>query len=318
MQNYIVRRVVQIIPVFLGITFIAFLMIRLAPGDPIATMYSPETIGNVDRDALERRLGLDQPLPVQYIRMMSEFFSGDLESFQTQRSTISMIAELFPTTLLLATVTVVIALLIGIPIALMSASRPYSWFDNIATTGTLVGLSLPQFWFALILILILSERLDWLPATGIRPVEPKYGALDSIPHLIMPVGVLVLGMLPSIVRYTRSTLMDVFAQGYIRTARAKGLPERRVVYFHALRNGLIPVVTLIGILFPALLGGTVLIETIFGLPGVGRLALRAAQNRDLPLILTLNMFSAILVLVSTLITDLFYAYLDPRISLGAR
>lgn len=306
------------IPVFIGITFIAFLMVRLAPGDPIATMYSPETIGNVDREALERRLGLDQPLPVQYARMMAEFFSGELKSFQTQRPTITMILELFPTTLLLATLAVMFALLIGIPVALFSAARPYSWFDNIATTGTLVGLSLPQFWLSLILILIFSERLKILPATGIRPVGAAHGIIDSIPHLIMPVGVLVLGLLPAIVRYTRSTLIDVFAHEYIRTARAKGLRERRVIFLHALRNGLIPVVTLIGILFPALLGGAVLIETIFGLPGIGRLALRAAQNRDMPLILTLNMFSAILVLLSTLITDLIYAYLDPRISLGAR
>jgi peptide/nickel transport system permease protein len=179
-----------------------------------------------------------------------------------------------------------------------------------------MGLSLPQFWIALVLILIFSERLRWLPASGLRPIgSSSNDVLVMAPYLIMPTVVMSLGILPSIVRYTRSSLIDVLSQDYIRTAHSKGMRERGVIYVHALRNALIPVVTLIGSLLPILLGGAVLVESIFGLPGLGRLAIRAAQNRDFPVVLTLNMLSAVIVLASNLITDMIYTFLDPRISL---
>lgn len=317
MQAYLIRRLIQIIPVFIGITFISFLIVRLSPGDPLATMFPPEVIGRVDKEVLREQLGLNDSIPVQYVKMMWNFFNGSLKSFQERRPTLELVSERLPTTLLFAVMAIVFALLVGLPIAIISAVRPYSKVDNIATVGALMGLSLPQFWIALVLILIFSERLRLLPASGIRPIgTDTYDFAQMFPYLIMPTFVLSMGLLPSVVRYTRSNMLEVLSQDYIRTARSKGLTERVVIGFHALRNGLIPVVTLIGFIFPLLLGGAVLVETIFGLPGLGRLAVRAAQNRDFPLILTLNMFSAVMVLVSNLIVDIIYTYLDPRVRLG--
>lgn len=316
MQKYLVRRLIQMIPTFIGITFVSFLIVRLSPGDPVATMFPPEVLDRVDQDLLREQLGLNDPLPIQYVKMMGKFFSGDLMSFQERRPTFELLTERLPTTLLFATLAILVALIIGLPIAIISATRPYSWIDNISMVGALAGLSLPQFWIALVLILIFSERLRLLPASGIRPVgSDAYNLAEMAPYLIMPTAVLMIGLLPSIVRYTRSSMLEVLSQDYIRTARSKGLPERVVINMHALRNALIPVVTLVGAIFPLLLGGAVLVETIFGLPGVGRLAVRAAQNRDFPVVLTLNMFVAIMVLISNMITDIVYTYLDPRVRL---
>lgn len=317
MQRYLLRRILQIIPVFLGITFISFAIVRLSPGDPIATMFPPEVLGRIDREVLREQLGLNDSVPVQYVKMMTNFFNGSLTSFQERQPTFQVLMDYLPITMLFATTAVLLALAIALPIAVFSALKPYSLVDNVTTLTALTGLSLPQFWIALVLVLIFSERLRWFPASGIRPITATgYDLAEMLPYMVMPTAVLVLGLLPAIVRYTRSSMLEVLGQDYIRTARSKGLSERRVVTFHALRNALIPVVTLIGAVFPLLLGGAVLIETIFGIPGLGRLAVRAAQTRDYPMILTLNMFAAFMVLISNTITDLIYTYLDPRIRLS--
>lgn len=314
MRTYAIRRLLQMIPVFFGITFISFLIVRLAPGDPVATMFPPEVLDRVNREELREQLGLNQPLPVQYVRMMEQFANGNLISFQERLPTLTVVADRLPITLLFSTMAIICALAIGLPIALLSAMRPYSKLDNLLTVGSLAGVSIPQFWLALVLILVLSEQLRLLPATGIRPVNATgYNLSEMFPYLIMPTAVLTLGLLPSVIRYTRSSLMEVLRQDYVRTARAKGLGERRVITLHALRNALIPVVSVVGSIFPVLLGGAVLVESIFGIPGLGRLAVRAAQNRDFPLVLTLNMFAAAMVLMSNFITDLIYTRLDPRI-----
>jgi len=317
MQRYLVRRLFQIIPVFIGITFISFMIIRLAPGDPIVALFPPEVLNKVDRKVLAEQLGLNDPLPVQYLKMMANFFSGQLRSFQEKQTTFTLIADRLPTTLILSASAILCGLVIGIPIALISARRPYSILDTITTTGALIGVALPQFWLALVLILIFSEQLKLFPASGLRPIgSTSNNLVEMVPYLIMPVLVLTSSILPSIIRYTRSSLLDALGQDYVRTARSKGLRERRVIFAHALRNALIPVVTLIGSLLPLLLGGSVLVESIFGLPGLGRLAVRAALNRDYPVVLTLNMLSALLVLFANLLTDIVYTRLDPRISLG--
>jgi len=305
------------IPVFIGITFVSFVIIRLAPGDPVATLFPPELLGRVDKAVLREQLGLNDPVLVQYVKMTWNFFNGTLTSFQEKRPTFELIAERLPTTVLFSSLAIILALVIGLPVAVLSATRPYSKLDNIANTSALVGLALPSFWIALVLILIFSERLRLLPASGIRPLTANnYDLGQMFPYLVMPTLVLALGLVPSVVRYTRSSMIDVLSQDYIRTARSKGLRERAVIYIHALRNGLIPVVSLMGAIFPLLLGGSVLIETVFGLPGLGRLAVRAAANRDFPMVLTVNMFTAMIVLLSNLITDIIYTYLDPRIRLG--
>lgn len=317
MQRYLVRRLLQMIPVFLGITFISFAIVRLSPGDPIATLFPPEVLGRIDREALREQMGLNESLPVQYVKMMTNFFNGTLTSFQERAPTFQVLMNYLPVTLMFATSAVLLALLIGLPIAVISALKPYSWIDNLTSVSALAGLSLPQFWIALVMVLIFSERLRWLPASGIRPITATgYNLTEMLPYLIMPTFVMTLGLLPSIVRYTRSSMLEILGQDYIRTARSKGLAEHTVVIAHALRNALVPVVSLIGAIFPILLGGAVLIETIFGIPGLGRLAVRAAQTRDYPMILTLNMFAAFMVLVSNTVTDFIYTYLDPRIRLS--
>jgi peptide/nickel transport system permease protein len=317
MQQYIIRRLLQMIPVFIGITFITFVMITLAPGDPVVSLYPPEVLDRVDLDLLRDQLGLNEPLPVQYVRMMGRFFSGDLESFQERRPALELIFErLFPTTLL-TTLAILLALLVALPVALLSAVKPYSWFDNVASVSVLTGLSLPQFWFALLLILIFSEQLRLLPSSGIRPIDAQsYEPLQMAPYLVLPTVVLAIGLLPSIMRYSRSSMLEVLGQDYIRTAHSKGLTQRDVLLRHALPNAILPVVTLIGVIFPLLLGGAAIVETIFAIPGIGRLAVRAAQVRDLPVILSLNIFAAVIILFSNLLTDLFYTYLDPRIRLS--
>ncbi|MEQ8675368.1 MAG: ABC transporter permease [Aggregatilineales bacterium] len=317
MQRYLIRRLIQMVPVFIGITFITFLMISLAPGDPVMSLYPPEVLDRVDLDLLRDQLGLNDPLPVQYAQMMGRFLTGDLDSFQERRPAMDLIFDrLFPT-LMFATLATFLALLIGLPVAIISALRPYSWFDNVSTVSVLTGLSLPQFWFALLLILFFSERLRLLPSSGIRPIDAtSYNPVEMLPYLIMPTLVLSLGLLPSIMRYSRSSMIEVLSQDYVRTAHSKGLSNRRVLLQHALRNAILPVVTLIGAIFPLLLGGAAVVETIFGIPGIGRLAVRSAQVRDLPVILSLNIFAAVLILLSNLLTDIFYTYLDPRIRLG--
>ena len=317
MQRYLVRRLLQMIPVFLGITFISFAIVRLSPGDPIATLFPPEVLGRIDREALREQMGLNESLPVQYVKMMTNFFNGTLTSFQERAPTFQVLMNYLPITLMFATSAVLLALLIGLPIAVISALKPYSWIDNLTSVSALAGLSLPQFWIALVMVLIFSERLRWLPASGIRPITATgYNLTEMLPYMIMPTFVMTLGLLPSIVRYTRSSMLEILGQDYIRTARSKGLAEHTVVIAHALRNALVPVVSLIGAIFPILLGGAVLIETIFGIPGLGRLAVRAAQTRDYPMILTLNMFAAFMVLVSNTVTDFIYTDLDPRIRLS--
>ncbi|MBK8033508.1 MAG: ABC transporter permease [Anaerolineae bacterium] len=317
MQNYLVRRLLQMIPVFIGITFISFAIVRLSPGDPVATLFPPEVLGRIDQELLREQLGLNDPLPVQYVKMMVSFFNGSLNSFQERRPTSDILFERLPITLLFATTAVLLALLIGLPVAVISALRPNSWLDNVFTTAALAGISIPSFWIALVFILIFTEQLRWLPASGIRPITATgYNLVEMLPYMIMPSIVLSLSLIPSIVRYTRSSMLEVMTQDYVRTARSKGLAEQVVVIRHGLRNALLPVVSLIGAIFPVLLGGMVLVESIFALPGLGRLAVRAAQTRDYPMILTLNMFSAVMVLLSNTVTDLIYQVLDPRIRLN--
>jgi peptide/nickel transport system permease protein len=317
MQQYLIRRLIQIIPLVVGISFISYLLVVAAPGDPIATMFSPDQVANIDKDLLREKLGLNQPIPVQYAKMMWQFLNGNLNSFAERRSTIKMVEERLPTTVLLSFLALGLALVVGIPIAIISALRPYSILDDVSVTLSMMGLSLPQFWFALILILIFAERLRILPATGLRPIDATgYNLIEMFPYLIMPTVVLSMGILPAVVRYCRSSMMEVMRQDYISTARGKGLGERAVVIRHALKNALIPVVSLVGVVFPMLLGGAVVVETVFALPGLGRLAVRAALGRDYPVVLTINMLVCLIVLLSNLAADAAYAYLDPRIRQG--
>jgi peptide/nickel transport system permease protein len=314
MRRYIARRLLQAVLVMVGVTVITFGMMVLAPGDPITLLVSPEQLGTVDVAVLRAQLGLDRPLPLQYTATMSALVTGQLRSFRERRPVSEMIGDALPPTVLLALSALTLAVLLALPIALASAVRPYTPLDHGVTVFSLMGISLPGFWFALVLILVFTDRLRWLPASGIRPVGTVgFAPGDVLPYVIMPTVVLALSILPFLVRYARSAIIETLGQEYVLVAHGKGLSQGRVLVRHVLRNSLIPVVTLLGLLVPTLLSGSVVVETIFAIPGIGRLALQGALSRDYPVVMTMTVLGAALIVVSNLLTDLSYALLDPRI-----
>jgi peptide/nickel transport system permease protein len=317
MTTYLIRRLIEAIPVLVGISIISFLVIRLAPGDPTALLADISLLSPDERLELRRSLGLEDPLPIQYVRMIGDLFTGDLLSLRTGESTIQMVLDAAPTTLLLITSTIIVSLLTGILFGVVSALRPYSRTDNLLTVLALLGLSVPNFWLGLMLVIVVAEHLRWLPASGIRPQGAMgFSPLEMLPYLVLPVLVQAAGIAAALMRFTRSSMLDTLGADYVRTARSKGLTERKVLFGHALRNALITVVTLTGVLIPILLSATVVVETIFALPGMGRLAVTAALARDYPVVLTTNLLAAVMVLLANLLTDLAYTVIDPRIRIN--
>lgn len=317
MARYLVRRLVALVPLVFGITAITFALLVLAPGDPVQFLIPPEQRGSADIAQFRHELGLDRPLPVQYVSMMADLFTGRLRSFSDRRPTMRQVADALPTTLILTLTSVALTGVLALPIAFLSATRPYSVIDHAATLFSLLGISLPTFWFALVLIFVFTEQLGLLPASGIRPTGVSgYSPLVIWRFLIMPTVVQALGILPVLVRYTRSSLLDSLSQDYVKVARSKGLAERTVLLKHVARNSLLPVVTITALLLPFLLSGSVIVESIFALPGLGRLAVGAALSRDYPTVLTTTAIAGMLVVVSNLLADLGYLYLDPRIRHG--
>jgi peptide/nickel transport system permease protein len=314
MLGYIRRRLLEMIPVLIGISIISFLIVRLAPGDPIALLVDVSTLTAEQQQEFRQQLGLEEPLPVQYVKMLGSLATGRLTSFRTGQPTIQMVLEAAPVTLVLVFLAVATALVTGVSLGAISALRPYSRTDTTVTLLALFGLSMPQFWLGLMLISVFAETLGWLPAAGIRPVGASgFNPLETLPYLVLPALVLATGMIASLTRYTRSGMLETIHQDYVRTARAKGLSERRVIVGHALRNSLITVVTLLGVLTPILLSGSVVVESVFALPGMGRLAVGAAVGRDYPVVMTVNLLAAALVLGFNLLTDVAYSVVDPRI-----
>jgi peptide/nickel transport system permease protein len=314
MRRYVVRRLLQAALVLVGVTVITFAMMVLAPGDPVTLLVSPEQLGTADVAVLRAQLGLDQPLPVQYATTMSALVTGQLRSFRERRPVAELVGEALPPTVLLSLLALALAVGLALPIALASAVRPYTPLDHGVTVFSLLGISLPSFWFALVLILVFTDRLRWLPASGFRPAGTVgFSPADAWPYVIMPTVVLALSILPFLVRYARSAIIETLGQEYVLVAHGKGLSQGRVLIRHVLRNSLIPVVTLLGLLVPTLLSGSVVVETIFAIPGIGRLALQGALSRDYPVVMTMTVLGSALIVVSNLLTDLSYALLDPRI-----
>ena len=314
MGQLISRRLLTRIPLLIGISIVSYGIIQFAPGDPTRLLADPEMLTEEQMEAARVQLGLDQPLPVQYVRTMTSMFTGDLHSFQTREPVVAMIGDRLPATLALTGASVVVGLGIGILVGVIQALKPYSRLDRVATSVTLFGFAVPNFWLALMMILIFSSQLGWFPASGIRPDDATgWNPIEMAPYLVLPTIVLATGLMTSVARYTRSSMLEAITQDYVRSARAKGLRERVVVGRHALRNSLLPVITLMGVQIPFLLGGAVAIETIFALPGLGRLALDAVNMRDYPVIITVNVFIATGVLFANLIADILYAAVDPRI-----
>lgn len=329
MINYILKRLLLIIPTFIGITIITFAIIQLAPGDPVALKVRGGEQG-IKSDAMAKTVieqtravyGLNKPLHEQYIGWMKRLVTLDFgKSFSDHRPVIKKIAETLPITLTLNIITIIIIYIISIPLGIFSALNPRSLVDKGITLLLFVLYSLPSFWVAMILIVYLggADYLNLFPIVGFvsdgADKLPWYGWISNVAwHLVLPVICLTYGGFAFLSRFSRASMLEVIRQDYIRTARAKGLSEWKVIGKHALRNAMIPLLTLMGTLLPALLGGSVIIEQIFSIPGMGRLSFESVLSRDYPTIMAIAAIDAILTLVSILIADIMYVVVDPRIS----
>jgi peptide/nickel transport system permease protein len=311
MTNYLIRRLLLAIPTLIGVTFLIFWSIRLVPGDPAIALAgelaTPELVAQV-----RANLGLDQPILIQYATYMGRVLQGDMG--RSVRSRIQVIDEIqvrLPRTLLLALVSLVFSSVIGIAIGVTSATRPNSWFDGGSMIFALLGVSMPIFWLGLMLMILFAVLIpQWFGLSG--PLLPPTGS-GTWQHLVMPVTALAANSMAIQARLTRSCMLEVLRQDYIRTARAKGQHERIVIYRHALRNAMLPIVTIIGLQFGTLLGGAVLTETVFAWPGIGRLLVDAIGFRDYPVIQGTVLVIAVGFVMTNLLVDTLYAYLDPRI-----
>jgi peptide/nickel transport system permease protein len=314
MTSYIARRTLQMIPLLLGITVVLFGVIQVAPGGPEAALLeSDRFIDPAVIEAYRVRLGVDQPVPVQYVRWLGAALRGDLGiSFSTTRPVSEMIVERLPATLELMGASFVLAAVLAFGLGIFSAVRQYSWFDYIGTGMSFVGIAMPVFWFALILQLVFAVWLRWLPVAGTETVGAS-SLGDHLLHLVLPSIVLSLRYVAGWSRYLRSSMLVVLRSDFVRTARAKGLSERTVVGGHALRNAMIPVISVMALNLSGLFSGAVITETIFAWPGIGRMFVQAMFSRDYPLLMGILLLGSTMVVVFNLLADILYAVLDPRI-----
>jgi peptide/nickel transport system permease protein len=311
---FLIRRLLHALVAMFLITLATFAIINLAPGG-LSILMNPNLTAE-DLARFRQNLGLDDPLPIRYVRWVLALLRADFgTSFTDGQPVMHLIGERLPNTLLLAAVSLVAAVVIGVPVGILSATRPYSPLDVFATVVSFIGVSIPIFWLGLMFIVLFSVQLGWLPSAGLATPGMEHDPGDRLAHLLMPAAVLAFTNMPQLIRFTRSSLLEVLNQDYVRTARGKGLPERTVLVRHALRNALVPVVTVTGLLLPRLVGGAAITESVFAWPGMGRLAVEAAFKRDYPVIMGLTVIFAIAVILSNLIVDALYAYLNPRIEL---
>jgi peptide/nickel transport system permease protein len=307
----VAARLLALLPMLLALSMASFALVHVIPGDPALVMLGGET-SKEEVEQLRRQLGLDKPLPVRYRDWLGQIVRGDLGQSLYNKSRVSEeLTWRLPTTLALVGLALALALAIGIPAGILSAAFRNSWVDHAARLLTLVSLSLPSFWLGLMLIILFSLKLDLLPIVGYQPITQ--GFWQAIRFLILPSAALGAGLAALLTRLTRSSMLEVLGQDYVRTARAKGLRDRVVLMRHALRNALIPIVTVIGINLGILLGGSAVIETVFVLPGVGQLVVRSLYNRDLPVIQGLILYVAVIYVLVNLVVDILYTYLDPRL-----
>ncbi|GBE02683.1 dipeptide transport system permease protein DppB [bacterium BMS3Bbin06] len=320
MLLFLSKRVTELTITLFGITLLSFFIIHLAPGKPtdVLTELNPKITPEA-REMLEKYYGLDKPIIIQYLLWAKRIVKLDFgESFSTDRRPVwTKIKERIPVTISINLVSMILVFLIAIPIGISSATRQHSLFDKVTTIGVFVGFSMPAFWLGILLMMLFGVYLHILPISGIKSMN--YDALsvggkmvDVGRHLILIVFVSAIGGLAGISRYMRSSMLEVIRQDYITTARAKGLPERMVIYRHALRNALLPIITIFGLSVPGLLGGSVILEKIFGIPGMGQLFYMSVMTRDYPLIMGLLTIGAVLTLIGNMLADLCYALADPR------
>jgi peptide/nickel transport system permease protein len=317
MTAYVVRRLAISVPVLFGITLVTFFFVNLAPGDPVSAMIPPTERQNLSPEALEARrqaLGLDDPLPVRYVIWLGELIQGNLGySYADRRPVTEHIQERLWPTLELTGAALLLSLVIATPLGVLSALKQYSALDYVLTIASFVVVSVPAFFIALGAIYIFSLQLGMLPTSGMRTVGQPWSLGDHLQHLLLPVAILSLERVGPFMRFVRSSMLEVVQQEYVTTARAKGLAERLVIWRHALRNALIPLITLVGLSLPSLFGGAVLLETIFSWPGVGMLSVAAVFQRDYAVLMGLGLVTAAVILISNLVTDICYVFADPRI-----
>lgn len=340
MSSYLLRRLLQAVPTLFGITLISFLLMLATPGDPIALITFRSTdLTAEDLERTRRQLGLDQPALTQYAVWLigndwtmidvdgdgtgdiagtrRGLLRGDLgNSIQQRRPVMDLLVERVPATLQLTVPALLLGYLVGVPLGIAASISKRAWVDQAARLVSVLGIALPSFWLALILIIIFGVSLKWLPISGMRDLNnPNASALDNLRYMIMPVTVLSMGTIATISRFTRTKMLEVMGEDYIRTARAKGLNQRTIWWRHAFRNALLPIVTFLGPALGFLLGGAVIIETIFSWPGMGRLITNAMFARDYPVVMGSVIFSAVLYIFGLLVSDILYSVVDPRIRL---
>lgn len=329
MLTYTVKRLFEMIPTLIGITILSFLIIHLAPGKPtdMLTDMNPKITPEA-RVKLEQYYGLDKPITTQYGLWLKRIVKLDFgESFSTDRRPVMekiwdpkqpLIERRLFITFMINLISMFIIFLFAIPIGVSSATHQYSLYDKFTTTFVFLGFAIPSFWLALLLMMLFGIQLDWLPISGVKSMDYDSLALpariwDRAKHLILPVFVSSFGGLAGLSRYMRSNMLEVIRQDYITTARAKGLPESKVIYKHAMKNAVLPIITLLGLSVPGLIGGSVIFENIFGIPGMGQLFFMGVMTRDYPLIMGILTIGAFLTLIGNLLADLGYMFADPRI-----
>lgn len=315
MTKYILRRLILSIPVIIGITIIIFLMAHLMPGDAVVAMISIDSPISEDLIAMRRgQLGLDDPLPVQYVRWLSNVLRGNFGiSFVSGLPIGQTILGRVPATVELMGISLVFSIMLGVALGVLSALKQYSWIDYALTVFGFAGMSVPVFFLGMLLIYVFALKLGWFPTSGLGTAAEAFSLADNIRHLILPAAALGILRTAEFMRYTRTSMLEVLNSDYVVTARSKGLKERVITLRHVLRNALVPVVTIVGLSLPVVFGGAVFIETVFQWPGIGLLYINAVNQRDSPMIMGLALISAIIVLISNLLTDIAYAFIDPRI-----
>ncbi len=313
MITFAIRRIAQLIPVLLVMSMIVFATSMMLPGDPTTAILG-EDASLADRAALKAEMGLDQPIPVQYARWLGKALTGDLgKSLRTQEPVAQMLASRVPITLELALLAVIVSVLIGVPLGIFAALKRNSWIDSLLSAVSLSSMAIPYFWVGILLIMLLSVRLGWLPPSGYVPFFED--PIANLKLMIMPVITVGTAQAALVMRQTRTAMLQILSQDYIRTARAKGAGEGRVILSHALRNSMIPVITVVGLQMGALIGGAVVTETVFSLPGLGRMIVDGIFVRDFPVVQGAILVVVLGVLLVNLVTDLSYTLVDRRIKL---
>jgi peptide/nickel transport system permease protein len=317
MRAYVLRRIVMLVPLLLGLSLVMFTLVQISPGDPAAAMMSPQAGNNPTFvEQTRKNLGLDKPVPVQYLIWVKNLASGDFGTAYSfnRKPVLDLIGERVMGTIQLQGAALLIGIMVAIPVGILSATRQYSFLDHSVTVGSFIGLSIPGFWLALLLQVWVAVKLGWFSVSSGGMANADFPG--NLKYFVLPLVVLTLPNIAYFARFMRSSMLEVINQDYVTTARAKGLGRRQVVYSHALRNALLPMVTVIGLQLPQIIGGAVIIEQIFAWPGIGLLTWDAIQRRDYPVILGITMISGAVIMVASVVVDIVYVLLDPRVSVA--